>query len=134
MNDIHLIDLYDSINYVLRIIGRIIFCLLIVTLYKLYQLFASPLMVSRNKKFINIFIGILIFSFLLFGVEFIISEKWVTTLSMGFNILTTIILIVYLYYQTYTINKVRAGNEFKKLSVAMDNLIESLKKQEKISS
>lgn len=129
MNDINIIELYDNVNYTLRIIGRIGFCLLIITLYRLYQLFASPLMISRNKKFINLFTIGLIFSFFLFGIEFIFPARWMTTISMSFNILTTFILIFYLHYQIHIINKIKAGNEFKKLSDAMDSLIESLKKQ-----
>lgn len=129
MNDINVTEFYETLNYILRIIGRIAFCLLIITLYRLYKLFASPLMITRNKKFINIFVVSLIFSFFLFLIEFIVSERWVTTMSMIFNILITLVLIIYLHYQIHVINKVKAGSEFRKLSEAMDSLIESLKKQ-----
>lgn len=127
MSDPLSLESYDLINYFLRLAGRVGFCILLITLYRLYQLFASPLVRRRNKTFVSFYASILIFSFFLLAVEYILPELWMSSLSMGFNVISTYILVIYINYQVFIIRKVKTSSEFHELSQAFDALIASLK-------
>lgn len=117
----------EELNYFLRLAGRIGFCILIITIYRFYQIFASPLVKKRHKRFIRIFAVSLLVSLILLIVNYILPDQWFSVLSTSFNVLTTYILTFYLYHQSKILEQNASTEEFKQLSLAMDSLILILK-------
>lgn len=123
-------DLLQGIpQYVLRIIGRIGFCLLILVLYRLYKLIASPLLRQNNKKFVFLFGLSIIIGFILMWMEYLFPASWPPNVSIAFNVITTYILTAYLYLQVRKLEVNVYSPEFEKLRNAMDSAILSLKTQ-----
>lgn len=118
---------YEIINYFLRVVGRIGFCILLLAIYKVYHLFASPLVKKRHKTFIRFYIVSMVLGFVLLGLNFIVPDDLITTVAMAFNTLTTYIIGGYLYYQGNVLEGYRTSDEFKNLTGAMDAMILKMK-------
>lgn len=117
----------DMSQYVLRLIGRIGFCLLILVLYRLYRFIASPLLRQHNKKFVFLFGMSILVGFVLMWIEYLFPASWPPNISILFNVLTTYVLTVYLHFQVRKLESSPAQSQFEQLRNSMDAVIISLK-------
>lgn len=124
-------DTSDTIIYIIRVFGRVGFVFLSVNLYRLYNFFATPLLRSRSKWFVRGFSVATVLSFALMLAETVVQSPLLPVISMGFNVLTTYILVLYLSSQLTLMEGKKQSLQYRKYVIAMDEFIEILKHPQK---
>ena len=115
------------VNYILRWIGRIGFVILIFTIYRVYALFASPQTKLQHQWFIRGFGASIVVSFIILFLDYFIPSQILSSISVGFNVLTMLILAVYIHLQGNVLDKFKSSDEYKEAQRTMDALILKMK-------
>ena len=121
-------DTGATIILVIRTISRVAFTFLLLSLYHIWRTFGSPLLKLRTQKFVIIYGILFTLSTVVTVAEYFISTSWWSILSMTLNTVLWLALACYMYTQTRGISKKSEPHRFREYSLAMDNLILSMKK------
>lgn len=124
-------ETYDSIFAIIRVIGRIGFVFLLVNFYRVYRIFASPLFKNRSRIFIRFFAGAVVLGFILMLIEFFTDNSIMPLITVGFNTITTYVLVFYLGRHVDELESKKGSAEYVKYTLAMDNFIKTLKQPQR---
>ena len=120
-------DLYDTSIYIIRVFGWIGFVFLCINLYRLYNIFASPLLRHRSRHFVRAFAVATGISFLLMVSELVFKNYWLLFSTLAFNVGITYVLVIYLSTQISVLNSHKTSAEYKTYVKSMDDFIQTLK-------
>jgi uncharacterized membrane protein len=118
---------YTTLDTILKFFGKIGFILVLLSVYKFYNAFASPLVKARHRHFIVLYAISMIISLLSIVLNFIIPSDSLSTASMVFSVSITFVLAFYLYRQANILEEYRGSEEFRMLTKSMDSMMALLK-------
>lgn len=116
---------FTTLDYILRIVGRIAFFFLLLGVYRLWHM---PLLQRHGNQF---FVAVLILGFI--GIVLTLFEYFtiypfhVYPIAITFNVLSTIGLTILLHYRAWKIEQKVGSGKLHEYQDQMDKIIRKLK-------
>lgn len=116
----------STLDYILRILGRIGFMLVLIGVYRLWHL---PVLRRHSNQFFWLVTTLFGLNVILGLIEAIFPQIAVYELSFYFNIISTWILAIHLNYRVYMIKRKVSKKRIAKFTFELNQKIEELKNE-----